>query len=146
MFQFIVNFALKNRLLIVIGLIALCIVGYISLQKLNLDAFPDVTNIQVSVNTEAPGMAAEEVEKLISYPIESVMYSLPDVAEVRSVYFHPLLHPRPERACMMTMKAACIKGMACDRRAEPDQVRVSLSSKCSKSTIDYDCLTILKPP
>ncbi|NVJ67099.1 MAG: efflux RND transporter permease subunit [Gammaproteobacteria bacterium] len=84
MFQFIVNFALKNRLLIVIGLIALCIVGYISLQKLNLDAFPDVTNIQVSVNTEAPGMAAEEVEKLISYPIESVMYSLPDVAEVRS--------------------------------------------------------------
>lgn len=81
----LIEFSLKNRLLIVIGLIALVIAGYFSVQKLNLDAFPDVTNVQVSVNTEAPGMAAEEVEKLISYPIESVMYSLPNVAEVRSI-------------------------------------------------------------
>src|SRR5699024_5304948 len=50
-----------------------------------LDAFPDVTNVQVQVNTEAPGLAAEEVEQLITYPIESVMYALPQVAEVRSL-------------------------------------------------------------
>ncbi|WP_262977484.1 efflux RND transporter permease subunit, partial [Pseudoalteromonas haloplanktis] len=53
--------------------------------KLNLDAFPDVTNVQVAVNTEAPGLAAEEVEQLITYPIEAVMYALPDVEQVRSI-------------------------------------------------------------
>lgn len=47
--------------------------------KLNLDVFADVTNVQVSVNTEVPGLAAEEVEQLITYPIEAVMYALPDV-------------------------------------------------------------------
>ncbi|WP_125719271.1 efflux RND transporter permease subunit [Pseudoalteromonas rubra] len=53
--------------------------------RLDLDAFPDVTNIQVAVNTEAPGLAAQEVEQLITYPIEAVMYALPDVEQVRSV-------------------------------------------------------------
>ena len=52
--------------------------------KTNLDAFPDVTNVQVAVNTE-PGLAAEEVEQLITYPIEAVMYALPDVEQVRSI-------------------------------------------------------------
>ena len=55
------------------------------LPRLKLDAFPDVTNVQVTVNTEAPGLAAEEVEQLISFPVEAVMYALPDVAEVRSI-------------------------------------------------------------
>lgn len=53
--------------------------------QLNLDAFPDVTNVQVAVNTEAPGLAAEEVEQLITYPIEAVMYAMPDVEQVRSI-------------------------------------------------------------
>lgn len=53
--------------------------------KLNLDAFPDVTNVQVQINTEAQGLASEEVEQIITYPIEAVMYSLPDVEEVRSI-------------------------------------------------------------
>jgi heavy metal efflux system protein len=53
--------------------------------KLNLDAFPDVTNIQVQINTEAQGLAAEEVEQPITYPIEAVMYAMPDVEEVRSI-------------------------------------------------------------
>jgi hypothetical protein len=44
-----------------------------------------VTNIQVTINTEAPGLAAEEVEQLITFPIEAVMYALPDVEEVRSI-------------------------------------------------------------
>ena len=52
---------------------------------LHFDAFPDVTNVQVQVNTEAPGLAAEEVEQLITFPIEAVMYSLPNVEEVRSI-------------------------------------------------------------
>ena len=60
-------------------LIATLIASVFIIPKLNLDAFPDVTNVQVAVNTEAPGLAAEEVEQLITYPIEAVMYAMPDV-------------------------------------------------------------------
>jgi cobalt-zinc-cadmium resistance protein CzcA len=80
-----IDWAVGNRLLIVIALLVFSLCAIISLPKLNLDAFPDVTNIQVAVNTEAPGLASEEVEQLITFPIESVMYALPDVAEVRSI-------------------------------------------------------------
>ena len=68
-----------------LALIALIGAAALLLPRLNLDAFPDVTNVQVTVNTEAPGLAAEEVEQLITFPVEAVMYALPDVAEVRSI-------------------------------------------------------------
>ena len=85
MFNRIIDWAVVNRLLVVLALITLMASAYFVIPKLNLDAFPDVTNVQVSVNTEAPGLAAEEVEQLITYPIEAVMYALPDVEEVRSI-------------------------------------------------------------
>ncbi|WP_444993878.1 efflux RND transporter permease subunit [Aliikangiella sp. IMCC44359] len=85
MFNRIVDWAVANRLLVVIALLTLIVSAYFIIPKLNLDAFPDVTNVQVSVNTEAPGLAAEEVEQLITYPVEAVMYALPDVEEVRSI-------------------------------------------------------------
>ena len=85
MFNRIIDWAVTNRLLVVIALITLTVSAVFVIPKLNLDAFPDVTNVQVSVNTEAPGLAAEEVEQLITYPIEAVMYALPDVEEVRSI-------------------------------------------------------------
>ena len=81
----IIEAAVSSRLLVVIALVALLFGAGIILPKLNLDAFPDVTNVQVTINTEAPGLAAEEVEQLITFPIEAVMYSLPDVEEVRSI-------------------------------------------------------------
>ena len=85
MFNKIVDWSVQNRLLVVIGLvIAIMFAGFL-IPQLNLDAFPDVTNVQVTVNTEVPGLAAEEVEQLVTFPIESVMYSLPDVEEVRSI-------------------------------------------------------------
>ena len=68
-----------------IALFATMVGAVMVIPKLNLDAFPDVTNVQVAVNTEAPGLAAEEVEQLITYPIEAVMYALPDVEQVRSI-------------------------------------------------------------
>ena len=85
MFNRIIDWAVINRLLVVIALITLMAAAVFIIPKLNLDAFPDVTNVQVSVNTEAPGLAAEEVEQLITYPVEAVMYALPDVEEVRSI-------------------------------------------------------------
>ena len=85
MLDAIISWSVRNRLLVVIALIATAVGGSLILPKLNLDAFPDVTNVQVQINTEARGLAAEEVEQLITFPIEAVMYSLPDVEEVRSI-------------------------------------------------------------
>ena len=81
----LIDWAVTNRLLVVIALLTLLVSSVFIIPKLNLDAFPDVTNVQVAINTEAPGLAAEEVEQLITFPIESVMYALPDVEEVRSI-------------------------------------------------------------
>ena len=81
----IIDFGIANRLLVVLSLIAMTVGAATLLPRLKLDAFPDVTNVQVQINTEAQGLAAEEVEQLITFPIEAVMYSLPDVEEVRSI-------------------------------------------------------------
>ncbi len=81
----LIDWSVKNRLLVVLALIGMIAAAALYIPRLNLDAFPDVTNIQVSINTEAPGLASEEVEQLITFPIEAVMYALPDVEEVRSI-------------------------------------------------------------
>jgi len=85
MFNKIIDLGINNRLLVVLSLLATLVGGTLILPSLNLDAFPDVTNVQVQINTEARGLASEEVEQLITFPIESVMYALPDVEEVRSI-------------------------------------------------------------
>ena len=81
----LIDLGVKNRLLVILALLALLVGARLILPQLNLDAFPDVTNVQVQINTEARGLAAEEVEQLITFPIEAVMYALPDVEEVRSI-------------------------------------------------------------
>jgi cobalt-zinc-cadmium resistance protein CzcA len=81
----LIDWSVTNRLVVIIALVALTASVLFMIPKLNLDAFPDVTNIQVTINTEAPGLASEEVEQLITFPIEAVMYALPDVEEVRSI-------------------------------------------------------------
>ncbi len=81
----LIDWSVSNRLLVVLGLLAALAGAALLIPRLNLDAFPDVTNVQVQINTEAEGLAAEEVEQLITYPIEAVMYALPDVEEVRSI-------------------------------------------------------------
>jgi len=85
MFNKLIDWSINNRLVVIIALIATIAASAMVIPKLNLDAFPDVTNVQVAVNTEAPGLAAEEVEQLITYPIEAVMYALPNVEQVRSI-------------------------------------------------------------
>ncbi|WP_038250038.1 efflux RND transporter permease subunit [Ghiorsea bivora] len=85
MFPKIIDAATHNRFLILLLLIGSMAYAIFVVPKLNLDAFPDVTNVQVQINTEAQGLASEEVEQLITYPIEAVMYALPDVEEVRSI-------------------------------------------------------------
>ncbi len=85
MFSKLIDAAVNNRLLILMLLVGSMTYAAFVVPRLNLDAFPDVTNVQVQINTEAQGLASEEVEQLITYPIEAVMYALPDVEEVRSI-------------------------------------------------------------
>lgn len=81
----IIEAAIRQRVLVVLAAIGVLMFGGFSALRLNLDAFPDVTNIQVVVNTEAPGLAAAEVEKLITFPVETVMSGLPGLQQVRSI-------------------------------------------------------------
>ena len=81
----IVRSALEQRLLVLVTALGLAGYGTYAGLQLPVDAFPDVTNIQVQINTTAPGLAAVEVEQLITFPIETVMNGLPDVTEVRSI-------------------------------------------------------------
>ena len=80
-----IHFILKQRLLVILGSILLLAAGAIAWKNLPIDAFPDVTNEQVMILTEAPGLAPAEVERLITFPIEVGMGGLPDVKQVRSL-------------------------------------------------------------
>jgi len=84
MIQKIVQFALQQRLLIILLIIFLIGLGVYSFQQLPIDAFPDISPVMVPVFAEAHGMAPEEVERLITYPIESAMNGLPGVTQVKS--------------------------------------------------------------
>jgi len=81
----LVALSLKYRLLVAIAFVALAALGYRAARSLPIDAFPDVTPVQVSVYTEAPGLAAEDVEPLLTTPIESALAGLPGVQDIRSV-------------------------------------------------------------
>lgn len=79
------SFVLKQRLLIICLTLIIVIGGIIAWKNLLLDAFPDVTNVQVMILTPSPGLSSGEVERLISSPIEREMNGLPSVQFVRSL-------------------------------------------------------------
>ena len=81
----IISFTLKQRLLVLIGVVVLIALGAYSVLKIPIDAFPDVTNIQVEVLSTAPGLSPLEVEKFVTYPLEMSMRGLPRLAQLRSV-------------------------------------------------------------
>jgi cobalt-zinc-cadmium resistance protein CzcA len=81
----VIEFSLKNRLLVT-GLAAgVLAAGGLALSQLPIDAFPDVSPVLVQVITETPGLAPEEVEKLITYPVEVAMNGLPGVVNTKSL-------------------------------------------------------------
>jgi cobalt-zinc-cadmium resistance protein CzcA len=85
MFDAIIRFSLENKLIVLLGVLALSIIGVFSASQIPLDAVPDITNNQVQIVSVAPTFAPEEVEQLITYPLESSMTNIPDVVEVRSI-------------------------------------------------------------
>jgi len=81
----LVEWSLRNRFLVVVFGLLLVAAGIEHMLRLPIDAVPDVTNVQVQVLTTAPALAPLEVERLITFPVESAMAGLPDVEEIRSV-------------------------------------------------------------
>jgi len=81
----IISFALRQRLLVIICILLLIALGVYSFIKLPIDAFPDVTNIQVEVLSSAPGLSPLEVEKFVTYPIEIALRGLPRLTLLRSI-------------------------------------------------------------
>ena len=86
----LVSFALRQRFLIVIASLALMIYGALSFQKLPIDAYPDLSPPHVEIITQWPGHASEEVERLVSIPIEIEMNGIPQLDSLRSISLYGL--------------------------------------------------------
>jgi cobalt-zinc-cadmium resistance protein CzcA len=85
MLQSIIAGALKHRLILVVIALVLLGFGFDAARRLSVDAFPDVTNIQVQIAAEAPGKSPEEVERFVTIPIEIAMTGLPGMTDMRSL-------------------------------------------------------------
>jgi cobalt-zinc-cadmium resistance protein CzcA len=77
--------SLRQRLFVLLCLAALVATGVMAYREMPVEAFPDLTNNQVVVVTEAPGLAALEVEQRVTYPVETALMGVPGTQEVRSV-------------------------------------------------------------
>ncbi len=85
MLNTIVDISLRYKLLVLVGFLLVVVFGIQAFRTVPVDAFPDVTPVQVNIYTESPGLAAEDVEKLLTFPVETAMAGLPGVEEIRSV-------------------------------------------------------------
>ncbi|MDA3439694.1 CusA/CzcA family heavy metal efflux RND transporter [Acinetobacter bereziniae] len=85
LFDRLIQFSINNAIWVILFIVAWIGVGVYSYQKLPIDAVPDITNVQVQVNTQAAGFTALEVEQRITYPIETAMAGLPKLEMTRSI-------------------------------------------------------------
>jgi cobalt-zinc-cadmium resistance protein CzcA len=85
MLNWVIEWSLRNRLVVLAVALTFVVLGGLSLRNLNIDAFPDTTPVQVQINTFAPGLAPEEVERQITFPIEQSISGLPGLQPLRSV-------------------------------------------------------------
>jgi cobalt-zinc-cadmium resistance protein CzcA len=81
----VVEFALRNRFLVIVFAVLVIAVGIWAMQALPIDAVPDITPNQVVVLTNSPGLGPLEIERLVTFPVETAMSGLPGVTEIRSV-------------------------------------------------------------
>src|SRR6266478_8138593 len=81
----ILEFAVRQRVLVLMGALALLLAGLWSANKLPMDAIPDITGVQVQVNTTVPALAPDEVEKLVTVPLEMALGGVAGVTEMRSL-------------------------------------------------------------
>lgn len=85
MFDYLIRFSLEKPWLVLLMVLGMAVLGIYSYQQLPIDAVPDITNVQVQINTAAPGYSPLESEQRITYPIETVMAGLPELEQTRSI-------------------------------------------------------------
>ncbi len=85
MINSIISFSIRNKLVVGLFVLGLIFWGGYSLSKLPIDALPDITSNQVQVITQSPALAASEVEKFITYPLEISLRTIPNVKDIRSI-------------------------------------------------------------
>ena len=85
MLNWLIDFSLRHRALVVLGVIVFAVAGFVSLWQLDIDAFPDTTPVLVQINTGAPALAPEEVERQITFPVEQAISGLPGLQDLRSI-------------------------------------------------------------
>src|SRR3990167_8739510 len=85
MFEKLIRFSIEQRWLVLLAALGMAALGVFSYQKLPIDAVPDITNVQVQINTEAPGYSPLEAEQRITFPIETAMAGLPNLEQTRSL-------------------------------------------------------------
>lgn len=85
LFDRLIQFSIRNAIWIMLFTVAWIAVGLYSYQKLSIDAVPDITNVQVQINSQANGFTAAEVEQRITYPIENAMAGMPNLEQTRSI-------------------------------------------------------------
>ncbi len=85
MLDHIIKFSIKNKIIIGIMTLVLIVWGVWSATKLPIDAVPDITNNQVQIFTSTPSLAGQEVERLVTFPIEQSLANIPDIEEIRSI-------------------------------------------------------------
>ena len=79
MFEKLIRAAIEHRWLVLLAVIGMAAIGVFNYQKLPIDAVPDITNVQVQINTQAAGYSPLETEQRVTYPIETVMAGLPNL-------------------------------------------------------------------
>ncbi|HEY4310747.1 MAG TPA: CusA/CzcA family heavy metal efflux RND transporter [Pirellulales bacterium] len=85
MFSWLIDWSLRNRFAVLAFALVVAIAGLVSLRKLNIDAFPDTTPVQVQINTVASALVPEEVERQITFPIELAISGMPGLEQLRSI-------------------------------------------------------------
>ena len=85
MFEKIISYSLKNKTMVLFGIVALIFAGIYSLNNIPIDAVPDITNNQVQIVTSSPTLPAEEIERFVTFPVEMGVSNIPFVKEVRSI-------------------------------------------------------------
>ena len=85
MLNWIIDFSLRHRSLIIVVALVVAVLGAVSLGHLDIDAFPDTTPVQIQINTVAPSLSPEETERQITFPVEQAISGLPGLDMVRSI-------------------------------------------------------------
>ncbi len=81
----LLTFSIRYRWLVVLATVAIAVLGGFAMTQLNVDAFPDTTPVQVQINTVAPALGPEEIERQLTYPIEQSLNGVPKITQLRSI-------------------------------------------------------------